>query len=923
MEIRISTSLWAILFIASLALLLAGPLWQLSGLPGNTIDEQLHTHRSAAMYRAFEQDVYWPRWFPIVYNGLGAPTFHHYSPGLYWLVAAIHGTGIRLDQALKLVVTVALILSGFGAYAWLRYAFSPAASLAGAALYLLHPHILTRSYYYVGSYPRLLALLLLPVCLWAITALHMRSRIRYWLAAVVTLTALVFSHTLMTMVGACILALYWLLLAIVYRRPAGLLRCAVAALLAALLSAGYWLPALADLTLVQIDNARHGYFHFSSYFLEWWHLFSFQSPILDSRAGNPLMPLLSLGFGAASWLALAAGLASLYFVSRRERRFWGLAGVLFALTMIMLTLPVSEPLWETIPGLSLLQFPFRFLSIAPIGILPGAAAAIDAWPTGRRWLPALGLVIVSVLALFPYLFPAHTSLSSFRQIQTLTAEDTRQFERKSLAWGMTVSNEFLVRDADLDVVTGQTPEPSATQLTWRSPHEAVADLSGQTEPILLRLHFHPGWSAGERASLTPGPAGWMQVTDLSDPGQPLVIRWEGTAWQSWGERLSLVGLLVSLVGLLFIAFRRRRGEEAGGEREHITRHDLTAAKCPNTWSQRRPNSLHVKAMVGCIFVLVVVRYAVDQSSGGPFLLHSPPGRLAFAAEGPPVTLGDASSTQVTLLGWQLLSGSTPEPGGRVRVRLYWQAVGQIDEELHSIVHLYTPSLQRSWAVKNVGIGGRPDSQWWEPDKYYVDDLRLSLPADLPPLSYSLVAGLVTSDGERLNVPGSTDGLLHLRTLVVAPLRPGLFQRERPTTTARAATDDGLRLQGYDLFEESGGRTLRLFWETGDGVANDWITYIHLYDSGGARVAQFDGPALAGLQPTSQWHTNALYIDRRQLNLPAELKPGAYLLRIGLYSYASGERLPFQRDHEAQENFEDGQLLIPLTIAPFGGGPDRH
>ena len=899
MSIRNPTGLWVILFIALLTALLAGPFWQLSGLPANAVDQLQHMHRIAAMNRAFEQGIYWPRWFPIVYDGLGAPTFHHYSPGLYWLVAAIHGTGIRLDQALKLVVTAALLLSGFGAYAWLRHVFSPVASLAGAALYLLHPHILTRSYYYVGAYPRLLALLLLPVCLWAFTALHMRSRIRYWLAAVVTLTALVFSHTLMTMVGACILALYWLLLAIVYRRPAGLLRCAVAGLLAALLSAGFWLPALADLTLVQIDNARHGYFHFSNYFLDWWQLFSFQSLILDSRSGNTLMPLLTLGFGAASWLALAAGLVSLYFISRRERRYWGLAGVLFALTMIMLTLPVSEPLWETIPGLSLLQFPFRFLSIAPIGILPGAAAAIDAWPTGRRWLPALGLVIVSVLALFPYLFPAHTSLSSFRQIQTLTAEDTRRFERTSLAWGMTVSNEFLVRDANLDVVTGQTPEPSATQLTWRSPHEAVADLSGQTEPILLRLHFHPGWSVGERASLTPGPAGWMQVTNLSDPGQPLVIRWEGTTWQSWGERLSLVGLLVSLVGLLFISFRRRRGEEAGGEREHVTRH----------------TSLLVKAMVGCIFVLVVVRYAVDQSSGGPFLRHSPPGQLAFAAEGPPVTLGDASSTQVTLLGWQLLSGSTPGPGGRVRVRLYWQAVGQIDEELHSIVHLYTPSLQRSWAVKNVGIGGRPDSQWWEPDKYYVDDLRLSLPADLPPLSYSLVAGLVTSDGERLNVPGTPDGLLHLRTFDVAPLRPGLFQRERPTIEAQAATDDGLRLQGYDLFEEPGGRTLRLFWETGDGVANDWITYIHLHDSSGERVAQFDGPALAGLQPTSQWHTNALYIDRRQFDLPAELGPGTYLFRIGLYDPISGERLAFKPDGEGQHNIEDGQLLIPLAVAP--------
>ena len=899
MSIRFTSSLWVILFIALLIVLLAGPFWQLGGLPAEAIDQLQHMHRIAAVERSFEQGVFWPRWFPIVYNGLGSPVFHHYSPGLYWLVAAVHGVGFGLDQALMVVVTAALMLSGFGAYAWLRYAFSRAASLAGAALYLLHPHILTRSYYYVGAYPRLLALLLLPVCLWAFTALHARSRLRYWLAAVVSLTALVFSHTLLTMVGASVLALYWLVLAIGYRRPAGLLRCAGAALLAALLSAGFWLPALADQAHVQIENARIGPFHYSGHFLDLWEFFTFQSLVLDSRVGNPLMPLNTLGFGAASWVALAAGLVSLFFASRREHRYWGLAGVLFALTMLTFALSVSEPLWETVPGLSMVQFPFRFLSIAPLGILPAAAVSIDAWPKGRRWLPALSLLTVSVLALFPYLFPAHTSLSPVRQVGSITAEETRLFERTSLAYGMSVSSEFLVPGADMTIITGQTPEPSAAQLRWHSPHEAVADLSGQADPMLLRLHFHPGWGAGERATLTRGPAGWVQVTELSNPAQPLAIRWEGTTWQRWGERLSMVGLVASFAGLLFLAFRRRKEVETHGEREQ-----------PSLSTSR-----HVKAMVGCLFILVVARYALDQSSSGPFLRHSTPDQLAFPVEGQPTTLGDASSPQVTLLGWQLVSGSAPKPGGTVRVRLYLQARGQIKEELHSFVHLYTPSLKRSWATTIVGIGGRPDSQWWDPDKYYVEDLRLSLPADLPPVTYSLVAGLFTSGGVRLTVPGSTDGILELRTLDVSPMRPGFFQRERPSVTARAATDDGLRLQGYDMLPTQGGPTLRLFWETGDGAASDWVTYVHMHDDQGERVAQFDGPALAGLQPTSQWHTDALYIDRRQLNLPAALQPGAYLLRIGVYNYASGERLPFRPADDAQGHFEDGQLLLPFTYNP--------
>ena len=909
---RLPTGLWAFLFIALLTVLLAGPFWQSPGLPAGTPDEYMHTHRIAAVQRAFEQGVYWPRWFEAVYNGLGAPTFHHYSPGLYWLVAAVHGTGIRLDQALKLVMTGALLLSGFGVYGWLRYAFSPGAALAGVALYLLHPHVLMRAFYYVGAHPRLLGLLLLPVCLWAFTALHMRSRIRYWVAAVVALAALIVTHNVMAMVGVGILSLYWLLLAAGYRRPAGLLRYALAALLAALLSAGFWLPALADLSLVQIDNARQGLYHFSNHFLTRWHHLSFQSPVLDSRAGNPLIPLTTtLGFGAAAWLALAVGLVSSTLFAARIRktgRWWGLAGGLFALAMLMLTLRVSEPLWETIPGLSLVQFPFRFLSIAALGLPAAAAAAVDVWPAGRRWLPALTLVMSSVLVLFPYLFPAHTSRVPFTPASTWDAADTRLYESTSSVWGMTSGNEFLVQGADMSVISGKTPEPEATTLTWRSPHEAVADLTGQTEPMPLRLHFHPGWSAGERAALTPGPAGWIQVTGLRNPDQPLVIHWAGTTWQRWGERLSLVGLIASVVGLLFLALRRRKGEEA---RENASHSSLPAplSSVPT-----------LVALVACALVVVVVRYAVDRSTGGPFLRHSPPGQLAFAVEGQPVTLGDASS-QVTLLGWALVSGATPSPGGTVRVRLYWQGHGQINEELHSFLHLYTPAIKRSWAVRNIATGGRPDTQWWNPDKYYMEDLRLSLPADLPPVTYSLVAGLVSLSGERLAVPGSPDNLVHLRELDVAPTRPSFFQKERPTTVAEADTADGLRLQGYDLLPASGTPTLRLFWETGAGVASDWITYIHLHDAQGERLAQFDGPALAGLQPTGQWQANALYIDRRQFDLPDGLKPGTYLFRIGLYSFASGERLPFQPDGAGQGHFEDGQLLIPLTIPPPAGASE--
>ena len=903
MSIRLPLGLWVILFIALLAIVVAGPFWQIDGIPVQTRDVLAHLHRAAAIERSFEQGVYWPRWFPAVYNELGAPAFHHYSPGLHWMVAAAHRVGVRLDQALELVMTTALVLSGFGVYAWLRFVFSPAACLAAASLYLLHPVLLTRTVYFGGDYPQMLALLLLPICLWAFTALHARSSARNWVAAILSFAVLVVSHNLMAMAGVAVLFVYWLMLAAGYRKPDGLVRCAGAAAVTASLSAGFWLPALADLPLVQFENTQKRLGHFSNFFLHWWQLIGFQSPILDSRAGNPLRHLNT--FGAATWLALAAGLLSVLFATGRERRVWGLVGGLFTLAMLAMASSISQPVWETLPGLRIFQYPSRFLLIAPLGAMPAAALAVDAWGERRRWLTGLALVAASSLVLFPYLFPAHTPMfSPFRAVERLTAEDTRAYEPLGNVWGMSSFNEFLVQGADMRVVTGELPEPAAVRLTWRSPHEAVADLSSQEAPRLLRLHYHPGWSAGERAKLTPGPVGWAQVTELRDPAQPLMIRWEGTVWQRWGERLSLLGLLATIAGALYFELGRRKGESG-----------VNAAPNSSTGA--------AGAMVACALLFVAARFALNRSPQGPFLRHSPPGQLAFAVRGQPATLGNAAAGEVTLLGWELLSSAAPRPGDSIRMRIYWQPESALDYDYHTFLHLYTPSLQRSWAVENQGAL-RPPTRVWDPNKYYIETIRLRLPTDIPPATYTLVAGLVSSAGERLPVPGSANDLVHLREIAVAPTRPGFLQQPRPDVGARANTGDGLRLQGYDLLsapEEPNRLTLRLFWETGDGAANDWTTYIHLIDAQGNLAAQFDGPALAGLQPTNRWHRNALYIDRRQLNLPTELSAGDYLFRVGLYSLGSGERLPFQPDDNVQGHFEHGQLLIPLHIAHHTGAPD--
>lgn len=170
--------------------------------------------------------------------------------------------------------------------------------------------------------------------------------------------------------------------------------------------------------------------------------------------------------------------------------------------------------------------------------------------------------------------------------------------------------------------------------------------------------------------------------------------------------------------------------------------------------------------------------------------------------------------------------------------------------------------------------------------------------------------------------GSEYDLVHLRELAVAPDKPGLFQKVRPVTVAKAATADELRLQGYELGESGGMLNLRLFWDSGRGAQRDWTKYIHLLDGSGQLVAQFDGPPLDGLVATSLWHENALYVDARQIELPQDLAAGEYQFRVGLYSFESGERLPFLPESADDRNFSQGQLVVPYTREAATGPADQ-
>lgn len=278
-----------------------------------------------------------------------------------------------------------------------------------------------------------------------------------------------------------------------------------------------------------------------------------------------------------------------------------------------------------------------------------------------------------------------------------------------------------------------------------------------------------------------------------------------------------------------------------------------------------------------------------------------------------VQLGSSEQPKVMLKGWDWLSDKEPSPGDLVRLRLYWEIPKRISEDLRGFVHLYTPATKKSWVIGRYRNPARTPPNKWVPGFYYVEDVELSLPRDIPPLSYTIATGMVDVNGKRLAVPGNPDGMVLLDEIRVHPLKARQGRLLKPSVIAEAAFGAKLRLRGYDLLPDPGGPILRLYWETLSPVEQDLVVFIHLLDPHGALIAQYDSLPFDSLYNTSQWEQKTILADTRKLWLPDNLPSGEYTLLIGFSDPNTGHRLTVHPTPNSASRFEGDALLATFVV----------
>jgi hypothetical protein len=102
------------------------------------------------------------------------------------------------------------------------------------------------------------------------------------------------------------------------------------------------------------------------------------------------------------------------------------------------------------------------------------------------------------------------------------------------------------------------------------------------------------------------------------------------------------------------------------------------------------------------------------------------------------------------------------------------------------------------------------------------------------------------------------------------------------------------LLGYDLPDEpatpGGTLSLRLVWQLLDETDESYTVFVHLVGPDGGIVAQHDALP-RGDYPLYRWLPGEVVPDEIALQLPPDLAPGEYSIRVGFYRPEDGTRLP--------------------------------
>jgi len=512
-------------------------------------------------------------WMPDPAFGHGFPFFIFYAPLATYMAEIFHLAGADLAQAARASFGLSLILSALSMAVFLSYinrsrklGVAPETVGLAATVYVLAPYRMA-DVYVRGSLAECWSFVFFPLILLACHMLVDGRRQTALVVGSISYAALILSHNIMALYFSGILCLYILLVPEIRRKWPW---AALIIVVGQALSAFFWIPALANMSLVGTDAATMWATaeDVASHAVYWRQFFSQHWGFGYSTAG----PGDEMSFAIGWHITAGVTLMPLVLLDKTEHPFSRRMACVVLTVVALLVLAMTRVMrWDLVPDLfRFIQFPWRLL--APVTLF-GSLAVFLALHAFIRWSDLdktsgrfRALFHFSVILLvFMLAAPTIEAVSiSIGKVDRGYVLDRFAVEESEGFIGTTARSEYVPKTAAPETLDPGWNKIHRTEshIKIDSGHAAVeswsqrgarytVDIACETETALtLQSYYFPGWRYwrdGRRrdTDLTMSGEGFIHVS-VPAGRHNLVFEYGSPPW----SRSSICISLVAAVGLI-------------------------------------------------------------------------------------------------------------------------------------------------------------------------------------------------------------------------------------------------------------------------------------------------------------------------------------------------------------------------------------
>lgn len=378
-----------------------------------------------------------PRWAPDLYFGHGSPIFLFYAPLFSATSALLFLITHSLDWAIRLALLLIVTIGNLACFTFLRGFFDRKISHIATLFWIFAPYKAT-NIYMRNAFAEVTASSFFPV-LAAGISMYAQEKKKYGLIVVFLGTALFFiSHPAIILLSSPFFLALGVGLAVAliskgerYKAYIQTVKPLVIALGLGCASALWFLlPAFTQTHLVRPEDLNgNSILEFQNHFIKLDEVFSTSQHFLSLS----FVPL----------LFLCATVLLILYAQKEKTLQWKLAlgSCICSVGYLLLMMPVAHIAWEIIPKLSLVQFPWRALSLFSFSIIP--CIAFTLMFLEKRWQ----LIMISSLLFLTTLYPfvLHSTEKAFKEL-------SHRFTPNKIAYNnhrATYLDEFLPKTAQI------------------------------------------------------------------------------------------------------------------------------------------------------------------------------------------------------------------------------------------------------------------------------------------------------------------------------------------------------------------------------------------------------------------------------------------------------------------------------------------